>query len=83
MTAWAPGPSVAVSTATPEEFNEDVPKAVELAVKVTAPVGTPKAAVTVAVNVADWPETIGFGLAVSVTVGTALDTVSGRLVELD
>jgi len=57
--------------ATPALFRVPVPIAVPLFLKVTVPVGVPVAGATgatVAVNVTDWPDTLGLGELVSAVV---------------
>jgi hypothetical protein len=57
-----------LKVATPEPLRVPVPSVVVPSMKVTVPVGVPVpvVGVTVAVNVTDWPNTLGFVLEVSV-----------------
>src|SRR5205807_1500025 len=67
-----------VSGATPETFKVPVPAGVPLSRKLTVPVGVPlppAEAVTVALRVIAWPETLGLGELVSVVALGLLFTV--------
>jgi hypothetical protein len=56
MIVWDPALKIVVGNmAWPEPFRTPVPSMIGPSDKVTVPVGTPPEAVTVAVNVTDWP----------------------------
>jgi hypothetical protein len=72
--------------AAPEPFAVALPREVAPSKKVIVPVGTPEAAVTVAVRVTAWAVVAGLGETISdvaVEVGAGALTVSARLVETD
>ena len=63
-----------VNVATPAPFNVTSPRGAPPLKKVTSPVGVPSEAVTVAVNVTDWPKLDGFGDEVTDVVDVAAAT---------
>jgi hypothetical protein len=70
--------AVVLKVATPEPFRVPGPNVVAPSLNVTVPVGVPApgaTAVTVAVKVTDWPNTDGFGDAVSAVAVLAAPTV--------
>src|SRR6516162_11083857 len=80
----ATGSSVVVKVATPPAFRVPEPRMTDPSLKLTVPPGTPPAgetAWTVAVNVTDWPNTLGVSDVTRAVVVEAWVTVSVWLAE--